>query len=571
MGAGRRAAGEEGDSRALGCLARIGAKVNSTEDPREALGHILAEVVGTLGASSASIALIDPAASLLRIEVSQGLGDADRDPLPLGQGITGWVATHAKPLRVADVRLDARYRMIRPEVRSELAVPMEILGQVVGVVNCDSDRTDAFGPDDERLLTLVTAEAAKAVGRLWMLGQLRAKTRQLEAILGAGQQIVRERDEPGVAADLARHARALLGLRAAAFLSARESRLVVTGRDGDTAALGLAEAVDAGDTALGTVLRRGRPVEVADAARAEPNLFRADARPPALSLLALPVAHEQEPYGVLICLADGPRRFSVDEQRVLATVVSYAALALRNLRLYAKAFAAETQLRRGERLTALGLLSAEIAHEIRNPLTVMRLLADTIGEGLAESDPRREDLAVMREKVAHMEGVVSRVLSLARSQSGAFRPVSLAEVARQTALLLRLKLEQAGVALEVESDAGAPEVSGDPGQLQQVLLNLVLNAVQAMPEGGRLALRISREGEGESACAVVRVADTGGGIPPEVLPRIFESFFTGREDGTGLGLAIVKRILRAHRGDITVESTGPKGTTFRLWIPVAHG
>ena len=197
--------GAEGDSRALGCLARIGAKVNSTEDPREALGHILAELVATLGASSASIALIDPAAAVLRIEVSQGLGDADRDPLPLGQGITGWVATHARPLRVPDVRLDPRYRMIRPEVRAELAVPMEILGQVVGVVNCDSDRADAFGPDDERLMTLVTAEAAKAVGRLWMLGQLRAKTRQLEAILGAGQQLVRERDEPGVASDLARH------------------------------------------------------------------------------------------------------------------------------------------------------------------------------------------------------------------------------------------------------------------------------------------------------------------------------------------------------------------------------
>jgi len=563
------AAGAEGDSRALGCLARIGAKLNSTEDPREALGHILGELVAALGASSASIALIDPAASLLRIEVSHGLGDADREPLPLGQGITGWVATHARPLLVPDVRLDARYRMLRPEVRSELAVPMEILGQVVGVVNCDSDRTGAFGEDDERLMTLVTAEAAKAVGRLWMLGQLRAKTRQLEAILGAGQQIVRERDEPGVAADLARHARALLGLRAAVFLAAKEGRLVATGREGETATLGLAESVDEGDTSLGTVLRRGRAVEVADAARSEPNLFRPGSRPPSLSLLALPVAHEQEPYGVLVCLADGPRRFSVDEQRVLGTVVSYAALAFRNLRLYAKAFAAETQLRRGERLTALGLLSAEIAHEIRNPLTVMRLLADTIGEGLADADPRREDLAVMREKVAHMEGVVSRVLSLARSQSGAFRPVSLAEVARQTALLLRLKLEQAGVSLEVAAAGDVPEVSGDPGQLQQVLLNLVLNAVQAMPQGGKVAIRLSREDAGDSPCAVVRVADTGGGIPSEVLPRIFESFFTGREDGTGLGLAIVKRILRAHRGDITVESTGPAGTTFRLWIPHA--
>lgn len=559
------------DQRALGCLVRIGAQVNATEDPREALELILDEVVATLGASSASIALIDPASATLRIEVSRGLAaEQQRSTLELGEGITGWVALNARSLRVPDVRLDARYRELRPAVRSELAVPMEILGQVVGVVNCDSDRVDAFTENDEALLALVTAEAAKAVGRLWMLRQLRAKTAQLEAILGAGQELVRDRDEAGIAQDLARHARALLRLRAAAFLSVDGSQLVPGPVDGELAGAELAHRTDLGDSALGTCLQRRRPVEIAAAGRAEEHLF-AKLTPAVAesSLLAIPVALEQEAFGVLLCVADGARRFSDDERRILATVASYAAVSLHNIRLYAKTFAVERDLRRSERLTALGMLSAEIAHEIRNPLTVMRLLADTIGEGLPEGDPRRQDLEVMREKVGHMEGVVSRVLSLARSQSGAFKPTDLAAVARQVALLIRLKLEQAGVACEVDAAPGLPLVEADAGQIQQVYLNLLMNALQATGAGGALRVSLTTEDVGGTRCVVVRVSDTGSGIPEAIQSRIFDSFFTGREDGTGLGLAIVKRILRAHRGDIAIESTGPKGTTFRFWVPAA--
>jgi signal transduction histidine kinase len=558
----------EGDRRALGCLARISAKVNSTEDPAEALQHIMDEVVATLRASSASIALVDPDTGTLRIEASKGLGDAAASRLRPGQGITGWVAVHAKPLRVSDVRTEPRYRMLRPEVRSELAVPMSILGQVVGVVNCDSDRPDAFGPADEELLTLVTAEAAKAVGRLWMLGQLRSKTRQLEAILAAGQEIVRDRDEPRITADLARHTRALLGFRAVAVYAADGASLVRVALDGDLGPSALAARLDAGDTALGTVAARLRPLEVTSAGRGEEQLFTAlHPDVAAASLLLMPVAHGEEGFAVLVGIADGPRRFSDDERRVLSTVVAYAALALRNARLYAKAFAAESELRKGERLTALGMLSAEIAHEIRNPLTVMRLLTDTLGEGMAAADARRQDLEVMREKVAHMEGVVSRVLSLARSQSGAFRPVDLAALARQAVLMMRLKLEQAGVSAEVAVTGSPPRVAGDPGQLHQVFLNLLMNALQAMPAGGTLRIELTAETGEMGPVAAARVSDTGGGIPPDIQPRIFESFFTGREDGTGLGLAIVSRILRAHRGDIAVESTGPAGTAFRFWVP----
>jgi two-component system NtrC family sensor kinase len=113
-------------------------------------------------------------------------------------------------------------------------------------------------------------------------------------------------------------------------------------------------------------------------------------------------------------------------------------------------------------------------------------------------------------------------------------------------------------------------VEGNPGQIQQVFLNLILNAIQAMPSGGNLDIKVGVDSSPQTKMVVMTIADTGSGIPQEIQNKIFESFFTSREDGTGLGLAIVKRILRDHRGDIVVESTGKNGTVFKLWVPVSQ-
>jgi signal transduction histidine kinase len=321
-------------------------------------------------------------------------------------------------------------------------------------------------------------------------------------------------------------------------------------------------------TSLGTVVTRGRPVVVPLAGKSEEHLFTRLAEPvSASSLLAVPVRYEDDTFGVLLCVAMGAYRFSDDDKHLVTALSSFGASSIQNARLYAKVFTVEEGLRRSERLTALGLLSAEVAHEIRNPLTVMKLLSDTLAQGLVADDPRMEDIGVMREKIAHMEGVVSRVLGMSKAQSGAFRTVDLRKAAENAVLLLRLKLQQLGVKVSVEVTGELPAIEGHPGQIQQVFLNLMMNGVQAMTGGGELSLRLGLEPGPQGDVVAVRIADTGTGIPPAILPRIFDSFFTSREDGTGLGLAIVKRILRDHRGDIVVESTGPGGTTFRFWFP----
>ena len=559
-----------GDARVLDCLYRVGAFVNATEDPREALDFILEEVVRTLGASSASIALVEPATGSLRIEVSNGLDAASvSEIIGQGQGITGWVALYAKPQRIPDVSKDPRYVEIRKGIRSELAVPMELMGNVIGVVNCDSDRLDAFSEQDLAFLALLTNEASKAVGRIWLLRQLRSKAAQLEALVRAAQGLARERDEPGISQDLARHTRGLLGVRACAYYKIVDDVLLLKHLDGDLSGSELAPSIAVNQTSLGTVVGRGRPVVVPLAGKTEEHLFTKLSEPVASSsLLAVPVRYEDDTFGVLMCVAMGAYRFSDDDKHLVTALSSFGASSIQNSRLYAKVFTVEEGLRRSERLTALGLLSAEVAHEIRNPLTVMKLLSDTLSQGMAPDDPKVEDLGVMREKIAHMEGVVSRVLGMSKAQSGAFRVVDLRKATENAVLLLRLKLQQLGVKVEVHGDEVIPAVEGNPGQIQQVFLNLMMNGVQAMTGGGLLSLHLGVEPGAQGEVVVVRITDTGTGIPQEILPKIFDSFFTSREDGTGLGLAIVKRIMRDHRGDIIVESTGSGGTTFKFWFPV---
>jgi signal transduction histidine kinase len=245
-------------------------------------------------------------------------------------------------------------------------------------------------------------------------------------------------------------------------------------------------------------------------------------------------------------------------------------VALQNARLYARVFQSEDVLRKNERLTTLGLLAAEIAHEIRNPLTVLKLLHGGLGVDFAEGDPRRTDMRVIGEKLDQLESIVTRVLSFAKAPASLHSRWSLADIIEDTLVLVRLKLAQNKVSISFEPPARPLFVEAHKGQIQQVLLNLLLNATHAMPEGGTISLTITTDERAGVPNALLDIADTGTGVAEEIRERIFDSFLSGRPDGTGLGLAIAKRILISHHGDITLRHTSPAGTSMRITLPLAR-
>jgi signal transduction histidine kinase len=237
---------------------------------------------------------------------------------------------------------------------------------------------------------------------------------------------------------------------------------------------------------------------------------------------------------------------------------------------------AQTQLEKSqeslvqaEKLALVGKLAAGVAHSIRNPLTSVKMRLFSLERSLTLSPTQQEDLEVISEEIRHIDTIVRSFLEFSRPPKLKVQRLSLSDVVDSTLTLLNQRLESYGVAVEVKRSGRLPEIIGDPEQLKEMLVNLLLNACEAMPRGGRISIQ---EGRGQAAAlgpvVLVTVSDTGPGIPPSVRDKIFQPFFSTKEEGTGLGLSIVSRIVQEHGGAIDVTSREGEGASFIITLPL---
>lgn len=224
----------------------------------------------------------------------------------------------------------------------------------------------------------------------------------------------------------------------------------------------------------------------------------------------------------------------------------------------------EEQVRRADRLAALGELAAGVAHEIRNPLTSVKGYAQFLGEDLQPGDPRQDYLATIVQEADRANRIMEELLRFARPTTPYFRYVNLEEELEQTLVLAR-QVHSKHIQI-IRDYHPLPPVMADSEQLKQVFLNLLINAAQAMADSGGI-IRVSTDYLPEKRMVVLTVDDTGPGIPPEYVDRLFDPFFTTKEKGTGLGLAIAHQIVRLHGGNIEVESRPGRGATFHVYLP----
>jgi len=561
----------------LQLLYQVSNVIHSTLEPQEALQLIVSEAVRLVRASSGSAVLINPTTGFLEIHASQNLPSvATRLKLRVGEGITGWVARHGKPARVGDVMQDPRYVMARRGVRSELAVPLEVNGETRGVLNVDSDRADAFAAEDQELLQELAIQAAKVIQNTWLYEQLRLKVHLFESLASVSRTINSTLNLDEALRAITREAGVLMHARMCSLMMLDENREWLNLR----ASYGAGEAyvnkprLAVGDSLLGVVVRRKKPVQVTNVQASSRYQHVEIARREGLvSLLSVPLIFAGQAIGTLSVYTGRPYNFSNEEIRILSALAELSAIAIEKARLYERVVDVEEQLRQNEKLSALGLLAAEVAHEIRNPLTVMKLLYHSLDLKFPAGDPRAKDARIIDEKIEHLNIIVEQILAFARTTEPQLIPVNLNELVDELGLLVRHKLANQNIRLIRQLEPDLPVVMGDAPQLEQAFLNLILNAVEAMPGGGMLlikskTIRLSRSNSPATHVAV-EFKDTGGGMSKEMQKRAFTAVLsTTKAKGTGLGLAIVGRIVETHRGNIRIKSQLGSGTAIRITLPV---
>jgi len=263
--------------------------------------------------------------------------------------------------------------------------------------------------------------------------------------------------------------------------------------------------------------------------------------------------------------AEGRRRVGVSVQEIQGAGDRMGALI--TLRDLDSIESINTQLQVSERLAAVGRITAGVAHEVKNPLNSMRLWLENLKESLpADADGAAlQAVHVLDAEIDRLDAVVKRFLDFSRPMDVRLEPTQLANLLREVLEVAQPQLQKANVQVARLLPIGIPEVFVDRDLLKQAVLNLVLNAVEAMPTGGQLQLTLSRRGE----MAEITVGDTGKGIPTEDRQKVFQLFFTTRPGGSGIGLASTFRIVQLHNGSINFTSEVGRGTTFRIELPLA--
>jgi signal transduction histidine kinase len=231
--------------------------------------------------------------------------------------------------------------------------------------------------------------------------------------------------------------------------------------------------------------------------------------------------------------------------------------------------AIEQQLIRAGRLQSLGELTAGLAHEIKNPLASLKTAAAIIADEIAETSPRRKMVGILQKEIDRLAALLERFLSFARPGNLTLANVNLAHAVDQAAALVRPQATVRQVVLQVDAQIPEIVILGDPDKLTQILLNVFLNAVQFTKEGGHVDVRCERRLLPHGRFAVVIVRDQGPGIRDVDRERVFDPFFSTRENGTGLGLSIASRLIDEHRGYIEVSSSPGEGAEFLLFFPLS--
>jgi signal transduction histidine kinase len=464
--------------------------------------------------------------------------------------------------------------------RSMLAAPLLLRGEPLGVVIIGETRRErVFTQGEIDRVMAMAGQLAVAIDNARLYSEARKRAEELDLLHKMGHSLVASLEINQVLDAGVRNLASIVNAPDAfLFLpSGGETHLEIrAATDRHVGMVGKMVALGAAPSIAGWAFDKREVLAVEDAAL-DPRLDDVLRATGNRSFLAVPLVVRDRAIGAAVIGDARTRRFGPAEVDRASAIANQLAVAVENARLYedlrrsyADLARAQSQLVQRERLAALGELAAVIAHEVRNPLGVIFNSLGSIRRLVRAEGDLGLLLDIVGEEADRLNRIVGDLLDFARPSPPSLHPEPLERVLDEALFsALAGRGENGGstageVRIERSVDPGLPAVPMDVRLVRQALLNVTLNAVQAMPKGGVLTVRARRERDQ----VVVEISDTGNGIPAEVRHRIFEPFFTTKATGTGLGLAVVKRIMDAHRGDIAVESEPGSGTRFTLRLPV---
>ncbi|HET9923682.1 MAG TPA: GAF domain-containing protein [Methylomirabilota bacterium] len=577
--------------RELDVLAESNRLLTSTLDLTEVLDRLADMARTRLETDVARIWLLDEGGAMLHLSAHKG---RIRSPLPAKEqvatqaSLVGWVFTHGSPLVLADVqqdpRLENRAWFAAEGFASLLCVPIILDDGVIGILSCMTRTRREFSPAEVALAEGLTASAAVAVRNARVHADALRRLAEIQAFQRVASDTLSSPDLVTALEAVVREIQALLRSDAAAcsLVDPRTTELKTVTTVGTRVRSLEPARLEPGHGLAGLALQERRPVRTddyfADARFTRPTAVAEWARAEGVvSMITVPVTDAPgELIALLWAFNRAPRPFTGRDEATLAGLARQAALAMENARLVSDLRhtlddlkAAQDTLVRGATLRAVGELAAGAAHHLNN------LMAVVLGRSqlllLRNQDPEIGSVLRTIERAAlDAADTVRRIQAFSRAGNRATpTEIDLNETVREAVDFTRSRWEHEaqarGTPLEMEFEPGALlPVSGRNAELREVLTNLILNAVDALPEGGRIVIKTW----GEPGRAVVSVRDSGAGMAEEVRDRAFEPFFTTKGvRRLGLGLAVAYGLVNGHGGQIALDGGAGKGTTVTFWLP----
>jgi len=423
---------------------------------------------------------------------------------------------------------------------------------------------------------------------------LKDTTEQLKAFNEANKKLTSMISNEELLPWIAEQAAKLLNVDACNYRIREGNYLVRGGGTREAFAILPKERIKIGESLSGWIAKENKPIIITDGLSDDPRLFP-EHRKKAVeygyrSALGVPMCIDEENVGVLIVLSTQPREFTEADRELLFAFANQAAIAIKNAKLFKDLKKAKDELEMSnknlekrvtekskelkemqahliysERLTASGRLASGMAREISNPLQAIDCFISSVMKNLDKKSQDREYLGLAKEGIHRIETIVRKLLEFHRPEAIKKRLEDINSIIKNTLSLTRNQLLQKNIVVVEDFSANLPEVNVSPQQFHQVLLNLITNAEDAMPDGGELRIR-TRNGK---RAVYIDISDTGAGMPEELLGRIFDPFFTINKDkGIGLGLSISYGIIKTHDGEILVKSKEKEGSTFTIKLPV---